>query len=169
MTSLADGGTFTDAANSLSIVQNSHSASGVTFTVQVSAAPKGADLLETAVGKPPTLALPGTSFSATDTVKNQGAAAAGASLTRYYLSAGQQKTAGAVLLGGGRSVPSLAAGQVSSGSASVTIPSSMPLGTYYLLACADDLNAVAETKETNNCLAAAGRVKVTRSASWNQR
>ena len=248
VTSLADGGTFTDASNSLTIVQNSHSATGVTFTVstglslsaptnltatagnaqvalswtasagatrynvkranasggpyasvssnvagtsyldtllangqtyyyvvsamsgagesansaQVSATPNGVDLVETTVGNPPTLARPGTSFSATDTVRNQGAAAAGASATRYYLSADKQKTAGDVLLGGSRSVASLAAGQASSGSATVTIPSSMPLGTYYLLACADELNAVAETNETNNCLASAATVNVTR-------
>lgn len=162
VTSLADGGTFTDAANRLTVVQNSHSASGVTFTVQVSATPNSVDLVATAVGNPPTLALPGTSFSATDTVKNQGAGAAGASATRYYLSADQQKTGGDVLLGGSRSVSGLAAGQSSGGSATVTIPSAMPVGTYYLLACADDLNAVAETSETNNCLAAAATVTVTR-------
>jgi len=247
VTALADGQTFTDAANSLTIVQNSHSASGVTFTVstgglslsapanltatggnaqvalswtpsagatlykvkrsntlggpyasvssnvsgasyldallangqtyyyvvsalsgtsesansaQVSATPNGVDLVETAVGNPPALAVLGASFSATDTVKNQGAAAAAASATRYYLSADQQKSGGDILIGGTRSVPSLAAGQTSSGSATVTIPSSVPLGAYYLLACADELNAVAETSETNNCLASAAKVNV---------
>jgi hypothetical protein len=247
VTSLTDGQTFTDAANGLTIVQNSHSASGVTFTVsigrpsaptnltatagnaqvalswtasagatgynvkrantsggpyasvssavpgisyldtllangktyyyvvsavsgvsesvdsaQVSATPNGLDLVETVVGNPPTVAMPGASFSATDTVKNQGVGAAGASATRYYLSADQQKSGGAVLLGGSRSVSSLAAGQSSSGSTTVTIPSSMALGTYYLLACADELNAVAETSETNNCRASAATVNVTR-------
>lgn len=245
VTSLADGQTFTDAANRLTIVQNSHSASGVTFTVsvglsaptnlkatagnaqvalswtaaagatsynlkrattsggpyasvsssvagtsyvdtllangqtyyyvvsavsgtsesansaQVSATPNGVDLVEKVVGNPPAVAASGGSFSATDTVRNQGAAAAGASATRYYLSADQQKSGEDVLLVGSRSVPSLAAGQTSSGSATVTIPSSMPLGTYYLLACADELNAVAESNETNNCLTSAATVKVT--------
>ena len=33
----------------------------------------------------------------------------------------------------------------SSGTATVTIPTTTPVGTYYLLACADDLNAVIET------------------------
>jgi subtilase family serine protease len=36
------------------------------------------------------------------------------------------------------------------------------LGTYYLLVCADDLNAVTETNETNNCRASATTVQVTR-------
>jgi hypothetical protein len=245
VTSLADGQTFTDAANSLTIVQNSHSSSGVTFTVSVgllpptnlkatagdtqvalswtasagatgykvkraigsggpytmvasvtttsyldtgltngqtyyyvvsalsgssetansapvSATPDGVDLVESAVGNPPAAAAPGTSFSATDTVKNQGAVAAGASTTRYYLSTDTQKSAGDVLLGGSRSVAGLTAGQSSSGSASVTIPAETPLGTYYLLACADDLNAVTETKEGNNCLASAATVTLAR-------
>src|SRR5205823_3817583 len=63
-------------------------------------------------------------------------------------------------LGGSRSVSSLAAGQTSSGNATLTIPSAAPLGVYYLLACADDLNAVAETSETNNCIASTSTVQV---------
>jgi len=149
-------------------VQNSHSGSGVTFTVQHSSPPGSVDLVETAVGKPPAVAVPGRSFSATDTVKNQGSAAVGASVTRYYLSAEPQKSAGAVLLSGSRSISSLAAGEASSGSATVTIPSSIPLGTYYLLACADELNTAGETSETNNCIASAAKVKVARPTSWTR-
>ena len=243
--SLADGQTFTDSANGLTIVQNSHSASSASSTVsvgllpptnlqatpgeaqvalswaasagatgykvkrattsggpygtlasvtgtshldapltngqtyyyvvsalsggnesgnsqQVSATPNGVDLVESAAGNPPAAAAPGTSFSATDTVKNQGAATAGASTTRYYLSADTQRNVGDVLLGGSRSVPNLAAGQSSSGSATVAIPSSVALGTYYLLACADDLAAVTETNEGNNCLASATTVTLSR-------
>src|SRR5262249_29871889 len=76
----------------------------------VSATPNGVDLVATAVSNPPTLLAPGASLSVTDTVKNNGLATAGASTTRYYLSASQQKDAGAVLLGGSRAVPSLGVG-----------------------------------------------------------
>ena len=38
-----------------------------------------------------------------------------------------------------------------------------PLGTYCLLACADDTKVVTETDEGNNCRASAARVQVTRS------
>jgi hypothetical protein len=42
----------------------------------------------------------------------------------------------------------------------VTAPSAMPLGTYHLLACADDLDAVVELVETNNCRSSTGRVVI---------
>ena len=45
----------------------------------------------------------------------------------------------------------------------MTIPTATPLNTYFLLACADDLSAVAETDEGNNCIATAtATVTVTR-------
>jgi subtilase family serine protease len=42
----------------------------------------------------------------------------------------------------------------------VTIPTATPQGTYYLLACADDLAAVVELDETNNCRASTNAVVV---------
>jgi hypothetical protein len=42
----------------------------------------------------------------------------------------------------------------------VTIPSSVPAGVYYLLACADDTSAVNEVNEANNCLASVATVQV---------
>jgi hypothetical protein len=87
-------------------------------------------------------AAPGGSFSASDTVRNQGAVPASASTTRFYLSIDQQRDASDVLLGGSRSVPALGVGQSSSGNVTVTIPAGTALGTYYLVSCADDLGAV---------------------------
>ena len=117
------------------------------------------DLVTTAVSNPAS-AAPGASFSVSDTVKNQGGATAVASTTRYYLSLDNAKSSGDVLLVGSRSVPSLAAGQTSSGNATVTIPSTTPLGTYYLLSCADDPGTVTESDNTNNCRASSGTVTV---------
>jgi len=119
----------------------------------------GPDLVETAVGNPPAGAAPGGSISVTDTVANQGGGA-GASTTRYYLSADLAKDAGDLLLTGSRAVPILAAGATSSGTVSVTIPGATASGTYHLIACADDLLAVTETSETNNCLASTGTIAV---------
>ena len=66
------------------------------------------------------------------------------------------------LLTGSRAVPGLAAGATSPpGTVTVTIPSTTLLNTYVLLACADDLNTVVETIETNNCTASATGVTVT--------
>ena len=47
---------------------------------------QGPDLVTTAVSNPPAAAAPGSAFSVTDTVKNEGNARAAASTSRYYLS-----------------------------------------------------------------------------------
>ena len=43
----------------------------------------------------------------------------------------------------------------------LTIPSTIPLRKYYLLACADDTAVVTETDDGNNCRASAATVQVT--------
>ena len=43
----------------------------------------------------------------------------------------------------------------------MTIPAATPLDTYFLLACADNTNAVVETDETNNCVPSTTTVTVT--------
>jgi hypothetical protein len=42
----------------------------------------------------------------------------------------------------------------------VTIPTTAPAGTYFLLACADDLVRRLESNETNNCVASATTIQV---------
>src|SRR6266566_4225100 len=115
----------------------------------------GPDLVETVVSDPPTTVTLGGTFSVSDTVQNIGSAAAAASTTRYYLSTTTSKSASSILLTGSRSVPSLASAATSSGNASVTVPSTLPSGRYFLLACSDDTKLVSETNETNNCKASA--------------
>jgi subtilase family serine protease len=110
------------------------------------------DLTGTGVSDPPATVVDGSSFSVTDTVQNIGNVAAAASTTRYYLSTTTSKI-GAHLLNGSRSVPSLAPSATSSGTVIVTVPAGMAIGTYFLLACADDTLAVAESSESNNCKA----------------
>jgi hypothetical protein len=46
------------------------------------------------------------------------------------------------------------------GSTLVTIPN-VAAGPYHVLACADDLNAVKEVSDTNNCTASVGVIQVT--------
>ena len=121
------------------------------------------DLAEITVTMTPAspVRAPGTTFSVTDTTQNFGSAS-GPSTTRYYLSLDVTKNAGDTLLTGSRSVPALATFVTNSGTVTVTIPSTTPLNTYFLLACADDLNTVAESNESNNCnLAVSGTVTVT--------
>jgi hypothetical protein len=121
------------------------------------------DLRATSVSNPLTPAPPGQSFTVTDTVQNAGVVPAGATTTRYYLHAATNnvKSASDVRLTGTRSVPTLSAGASSTGTATVTIPSSVTLGSYFLLACADDSTAVNETDENNNCVVSSAGVFVT--------
>jgi subtilase family serine protease len=109
------------------------------------------DLVEDTLSNPPATQRRGTSFPVTDTVRNSGVIQSRPSRTRYYLSLDGVKSAGDRLLTGSRAVPGLAAGTSHSGTVTVTIPATTPLDTYFLLACADNLNAVVETNETNNC------------------
>jgi subtilase family serine protease len=97
----------------------------------------------------PSAAAAGQAISLTDTTKNQGKGAADPSATQFYLSVNSVLEPTDLLLGF-REVPVLAAGAVSSGSLSVTIPQETPAGTWYLIAKADGGEAVVETSETNN-------------------
>jgi YD repeat-containing protein len=120
-----------------------------------------ADLVVTSVSNPPASAVTGGSFSVSDTTANNGNGSAGASTTSYRLSLDNVITSSDTLLTGTRSVPSLGASANSSGSVNVMIPTSLASGTYFLGACADHADVVAESNETNNCLASTGTVVVT--------
>jgi subtilase family serine protease len=108
----------------------------------------GADLVVSSLTVPSTAGA-GQAIVVTDTTKNQGAGAAPASTTTFYLSANVTLEGSDALLGS-RSIPPLAAGGTNSASTSVTIPAATTTGTYYVLAKADADNAVVETFETNN-------------------
>jgi hypothetical protein len=117
------------------------------------------DLVVTEISDPPSTAVSGGKFTILETVGNQGTITAPASYVRYYLSTDGVKNAGDVLLMGTRSVGSLASGAWSTGSRRVTVPFT-PLGTYRVLACADDTSKVAENDNANNCLASVTTVTV---------
>ena len=143
-------------------VAESNEANNVSGPRTITVAAGGPDLVVTSVGNPPASAAPGKAFAITDTVKNQGATTAAQSTTRFYLSLDAAKDAGDALLPGSRTVPTLAAGAQSAGTTTVTIPLTTPPGTYHLLACADDLQAIAEASELNNCRTAAATIVVGR-------
>ena len=119
------------------------------------------DLTETVLNNPPLSAVAGSSFSVTDTVKNQGKASSTVnSFTSYYLSQDTTKEVGDIPLTGSRQVPPLRINRTNRGTVTVTIPSGTAPGSYYLLACADDTNVIAESNETNNCVASSSKVTV---------
>ncbi len=118
------------------------------------------DLTELSISAPPATATVGSVFSVTDTVKNIGTGNAAASYTRYYLSLDAIKNAGDILLTPSRSVGALAVAGSSTGTVSVTIPTTTAVASYYLLACADDTAVVAESNESNNCIASGAKVQI---------
>jgi hypothetical protein len=125
---------------------------------------RAADLIVTAVSDPPASASVGSSFSASDTTKNNGNWPAGSSTTRYFLSLDTKKSSGDVRVGS-RIVPSLGPGDSSTNTVTATIPTSTSPNKYFLLACADALKKVVEgnaakTGEKNNCLASTGKIDV---------
>lgn len=94
----------------------------------------------------------GTTITVSDTLRNNGAATAGPSTTRFYLSLNTALDGTDVLLDGSRAVSSLSANGSSAGVTSVTLPQGVA-GTYYIIAVADAAGAVAEAVETNNTAA----------------
>ena len=109
------------------------------------------DLRVTALGTIPASgdAAPGGTISITDSTANAGAGAAGASTTRFYLSA-DANFGGDVALAPVRDVGPLGRGTTSSGTTMVTLPEDIGAGRWYVVARADDALAVTELSETNN-------------------
>ncbi|MBI5740870.1 MAG: DUF1566 domain-containing protein [Nitrospirae bacterium] len=108
----------------------------------------GTDLLITALNAPASAAK-GAVITVADTTKNQGGCAAVESTTKFYLSADTTPGAGDRYLGS-RTVPALGGGTASSVTVSVTIPSNIPAGAYYIIGAADAGKVVSELSETNN-------------------
>jgi subtilase family serine protease len=107
----------------------------------------GPDLNITTFTAPFTVAA-GSNPAISAIVKNIGAADAGASVIRFYLSTDVLFSADDRLLGS-RDVPALAAGVSSTVSTSITIPTGLS-GSYYLFAVADGTSVVTEASEGNN-------------------
>ena len=111
----------------------------------------GPDLIVTAISAPVS-AHPGQTINIKPTTLNQGGGSTGSgSLTKIYL----RPTSGSDTFLGTRNVPPLAPNLSDSVAVSVTIPAGTPMGSYSILALADDGNAVAETGEGNNTKAKA--------------
>jgi hypothetical protein len=100
----------------------------------------------------------GSAIQVTDVAKNQGAdASLGPSVTTFYLSANILLDAGDTLLGT-REVPALGAGASNTGTTSLTIPSTVAAGSYWLFAKADGPGEIVETNENNNTRSATIRI-----------
>lgn len=113
--------------------------------IQILAKP---DLVVSALSGP-AVAFPGQTISVSNTVRNNGLAAAAASRVGFYLSDDTRCVLGDSFMGS-RAVPALAVGATSAQATSVTVPSGATLGSKTLCAIADDLAAVDESIESNN-------------------
>jgi subtilase family serine protease len=100
----------------------------------------------------PTTAVAGTTIAVSTVVRNSGAAPAGASIVRFYLSTNTSVDAGDVQLGATQAVPALAPDGSASATTQVPLPSGMT-GSFYLLMVADAGQAVTEASESNNVAA----------------
>jgi serine protease AprX len=120
-----------------------------TNNVKASAVIKvGPDLTVSALTGP-TSAVRGTTIAMTATTRNAGGGSAGSSTTSFYLSINNALDATDLLLGSS-SVPALAGDGSDSTPTSLTIPTTVATGSYYVIAKADAPGVVAETSETNN-------------------
>lgn len=95
------------------------------------------------------------------TLRNAGSLRARTSVMRFYLAVESRRTADSRLQGGGRTFAALAPGVSATGAAVVSVRPATPAGTYFVLACADDLGRVTERGETNNCRASQAPIEVT--------
>jgi len=114
------------------------------------------DLIVSSVSTPDGFVVfQGSGFRVRDRTRNIGSASARATVTRYYLSANGHRTAV-----GRRSLARLKPQRSSTGSANATVPVTVQLGSYSLVACADGARAVREANERNNCRTAAAKIIV---------
>jgi hypothetical protein len=156
------GETFSDPANGISVSIVASTATGFEVTI-ASGLPTpvtAPDLVVAVAAEPPPTAIAGGRFRVGDTVANRGDGPARTSRIRYYLSAASGLDGAEILMAGTRTAKALSAGGSSRGFATLRVPPAIPAGTYHLVTCADDLRAVAEHDEDNNCAASAAAVSV---------
>lgn len=108
----------------------------------------GPDLTVTSLTGP-SRAAAGSTITVTDTTRNVGAGSSGPSMTSFYLSTNLAFDAADVRLEPARPVPALGPNDFSTVTSTVTVPA-VSAGSWYLLALADDGNAIVETTEVNN-------------------
>jgi len=124
------------------------------------------DLIMTAVAPSSTTVAQGDPLGVSNTVQNQGGSNAGAFTIAFHISVDAvYGGADDVVLAQTRSVSSLAAGASSGATTLVTVPSTTPVGSYYVCAMADSGGVIAEaTTEGNNTLCGTLQIDVTAGA-----
>jgi hypothetical protein len=110
----------------------------------------------------PKITESGSGFTVTTKIKNKGKKKAIDKFTTlYYLSSDNSYSGGDILLTGSRTVSGLKSKKTVIGRTNLTVPPATPSGTYYLIACVDRPNNVAESNETNNCMSSKTPFEIT--------
>ncbi len=160
---VADGdwyvGAIVDSGGTVTETNEANNSLVAGTTLDVSEAPLP-DLAPSAVSFSPASVESGQAITVSDTVVNLGLGDAGSFQVGIYLSTDPQITSGDTLIGL-RSVPSLAASELSFLSAPLTVPASLAAGTWYVGSLADVGGTRMETDEFNNSLVASGELFVT--------
>jgi hypothetical protein len=112
----------------------------------------GPDLVVPFFSPPLLITKGGRKFYMSEETQNIGNVMAPASVTRYYISSVPILDVTTATVIGERSIPALQPGKSNSIHQRVfRMPKNLPVGTYYLAACADANNTVVELNENNNC------------------
>jgi len=112
----------------------------------------GPDLVVPFFSPPLLITKGGRRFYMSEETQNIGNVMAPPSVTRYYISVAPIFDISTALVLGERSIPALQPGKSDRINQRVFhMPRNLPVGTYYLAACADANSTVAELDENNNC------------------
>lgn len=115
-----------------------------------SAKPARPDLQVTSLVDAPSPFLSGADFSTEVRVTNKSHYRTPATTTRFYLSPNKEIDDSATLIGT-RGASRLRPGHSSVRGLRMTVPRSLPPGSYWFIACADGTEKVRESIERNNC------------------
>lgn len=117
------------------------------------------DLVAAAPAGAPATSSPGDAFPISSAVTNGGDADAPASQVRFFLSSDVARDAGDALLGTA-ALPALAVGAGATASTTALVPPGAAPGAYHLLACPNDPEVFAETRQSGDCAASEATVEV---------
>ena len=153
-------GVIVDDGNSIAESNETNNTLIAAFQVRVNAPPRP-DLTSSGLSFGPNTVDAGQSIQVSEAIFNQGLADSSAFRVGIYLSADATITTSDILIAV-RNLPSLPIGITSAVSGVTTfIPSNTPGGTYFVGIIVDDLDAIVESDEGNNALAAFGSLTVT--------
>ena len=160
-------GAYADKNGAVAESNESNNGRAASNTIYISSASTARpDLIVTAISSP-TTGMAGGSISTATTVKNQGAAAAGAFRLGFYVSTNNVISTGDVYTQWHCDFASLAAGASANCSGSIGLPATLSTGAYYLGAYADNESSVTESNESNNGLAASNTIYIQAASQYD--